>query len=184
MPSIAQVIAGAQQIAASGGAFEPQRQANWFIQIVGLTGGAAAEDILAFSLESGFLPNESNEEIEIQYANERRYVAGKALFETGSLVVKDFVDKGTADTVVKWRKTVYDQATGKVGLAKEYKKNASIVLFGPEGSFKREWRLEGVWPQAVNYGTLDMTANDKVTIEITLRYDKAVPVIMTASAAS
>ena len=163
----------AERIAPQAGGFEPQRQANWTLEIADPS--IDVNDVIQFSLESGFLPSRSNEEIELHFGNERRYVAGKALYEAGTLVVKDFVDARTAKIVSDWQELVYNPATGVVGLASQYKKEANIVLFGPNGTGRRVWTLVGLWPQAVNFGSLDMTANDKVTIEMTMRYDVAIP---------
>lgn len=166
----------ADHLVEAKGAFEPQRTANWLIEIHDLPGGDGDTDLIALSLETGFLPNFSNEEISLGYLNEYRYAAGKALFEAGELVVKDFVDRETAGALLRWSRQVYDPSTGQVGFAADYKKEAHILLFGPNGTKLRVWKLRGVWPQARNFGSLDMTSSEKVTITTTLRYDKALPV--------
>jgi hypothetical protein len=103
----------------------------------------------------------------------RRYVAGRMLYEPIPLVVKDFVDIGTATAIETWQKQVANAETHKVGLAKDYKKVGDLILFAPEGSFERTWRLYGLFPVFVAFGALDMNANDVVRIQATLRYDRA-----------
>ena len=73
---------------------------------------------------------------------------------------------------MRWRKKVYDPATGKVGLAKNYKRTVDIVMTAPDGTSERKCRLIGCWPQAVSGGQMDMSSAEQVQIEVTLRFDK------------
>lgn len=160
-------------LANAAGLFEPQRQNNFLFQIH-LDDGIDSLNI-NLSLEAASLPTESSEEVELNYINVKRYVAGKTVYDTIPLVVKDMVDIGTARALSRWRTKVYNPITDQVGLARDYKKSADIILFAPDGSAERTWELRGVWPISVNWGPLDMTTSDIVKIETTLRYDKAIP---------
>lgn len=132
-------------------------------------GGGALE----LSLDSGSLPDVSVDEIELRYLNVKRYVAGAITYQQMPLVVKDFIDIGTATAIKAWHEQVANPKTNKVGLAKDYKKIGDLILCGPDGSFERTWRLFGVWPVSVNYGQLDMNQSDIVRINCVLRYDHA-----------
>jgi len=161
----------ADHIAAEAGSFEPQRSNNFSIEIAL---EAADKDLIIMGLQSVPLPNESNDEIEIQYQNEKRYIAGQYTIDSTTLIVRDFVDQDTRGALMRWRKKVYDPATGQVGLAADYKKSANIVLTAPDGSEKRVCKLKGTWPQALTGGNLAMDASDQVLVELTLRVDKAI----------
>lgn len=139
-------------------------------------GGGGGGSVIELALDSSSLPTHGVEEIELPYLNERRYVAGRAVFESIPLVVKDMVDIGVASACKAWFYQVHNPTTHKVGLARDYKKTADILLISPEGSLVRTWRLFGCWPTAVNYGELDMNSNDIVRIQMNLRFDRAVPV--------
>jgi len=166
------------------GNYEPQRQNNWYFEVSPPSAGVNDfKTILSMALDIGFLPNESSGEIEVHFVNERVYVAGKPTFEAGTLTLKDYVDLPVAKAIAEWRKMVYNAETGAIGLAKNYKVDASIVLFAPDGTYKREWILRGCWPQAVNYGaTLDMSTMEVNKIELTLRFDKAYPFALDGAA--
>ena len=160
----------ADHIAAEAGTFEPQRSNNFSIEV---SLEEADKDLIIMGLQSVPLPNESNDEIEIQYQNEKRYVAGQYTVDSTTLIVRDFVDQDTRGALMRWRKKVYDPATGQVGLASSYKKTANIVMTAPDGSQQRVCKMRGVWPQAMTGGNLAMDASDQVLVELTLRIDKA-----------
>lgn len=161
----------ARHIANAEGDFAPQHENNWLIEIGGLDGDA--KDLITLSLVSSALPPESNEEISLPYGNETRYVAGKAQFDPIPLVVRDYVDRPVRAALMAWRRQVYDPETGNVGLPSQYKKQAEIILQASNGTLSRSCRLIGIWPQALNPGTLSMDSANPVQIEMTLRYDRA-----------
>ena len=161
----------ADHLAAAAGEFEPQRANNFTVEFP-LPG--SDKDLIVMSLVSFALPNESNEEVEMPFQNERRWVAGKASVDSATLTVRDFVDKETRKAIMRWRQKVWDKATGKVGLAKNYKLTGYAILHAPDGSAVRIAKLIGAWPQAVTPGTLDYNTNDPVQIEVTLRVDKLI----------
>lgn len=163
----------AQHLAPGMGTFEPQRTYNWSFEVA--LDDVGDQLLIMQGAESFSGPKESNEEIELNFANETRYVAGKAKYEANTLVLKDFVDQGTANAVIRWRRLVYNPETGSVGLATNYKKNADLQLTAPDGTFPRIWKFIGCWPQSVEFGDLDVNNSEKQLISINLRYDRAVP---------
>lgn len=167
----------ANQLAAAGGGYEPQRQHNWSLLVHDIIGN---DDVLSLSLVTGFLPRVSNEELEIPYGNERVWAAGKAVWDQGTVVVRDWIDRPTAKIVYDWRQQVYDPLTGQIGLCREYKKQCDVFLFAPNstdggGSGARIWVLHGAWPVSVAFAAngLDQTSSGQVQIEMVMRYDKA-----------
>lgn len=163
----------AQHLAPSQGLFEPQRAYNWSLEIA--LDDAGDQILIMQGLESFSAPTESNEEITLDYANEKRYVAGKAAYASSTLVLKDFVDMGVANAVIRWRRQVYNPETGSIGLARNYKKNADLTLMAPDQSSIRIWKLYGMWPTEADFGNLNMASSDKVMLSLSLRYDRAVP---------
>lgn len=159
----------ADHLAAAAGEFEPQRQNNFSFEA---TLDDNDKELLVLSLSAGALPTESNDEIEISYQNQKRYVAGMFNADGVSFTFRDYADKGTRIAIMRWRKLVHNKKTGATGLAKDYKKEANIIMTAPDGSMERVCILEGTWPQAVTGGTLDMSSADPVMIEVTFRFDK------------
>lgn len=159
---------GASHLAGAG--WELQRTNNFEISIEGI---GETERLLTLSVVSGALPSESNEVMEVQYGNSRIKVAGNYSIDSGSLTIRDFIQKDVEKLIEDWRATVYNKDTDGVGFAADYKKQARIIQFAPDGTHERTWKIEGVWPSAVRYGNLDNTSSGLKQIEITLEYDKA-----------
>jgi hypothetical protein len=155
------------------GGFEPQRAFNWTLEINGLPGHD--KDVISLSLQSAFVPTCANEEIEIPFGNERVWVAGKANWERGGIVCRDYVDRPVAAALYAWRRLVYNPVDGTIGYAVRYKRHGSIILYGPDGTLSRPWEVAGMWPVSVSFAEngLDMANNDQVRIGVALRFDKA-----------
>lgn len=159
---------GASHLASSG--FEVQRTNNFEIQIESVS----KHRILTLSVVSGFLPNESNEVISLSYGNTKVTVAGVTNFNnSGSLVVRDLVQEDIEKVIDDWRSKVTNKNTNAIGFAADYKKPAKVTQYAPDGSLVRVWDLEGVWPSAVDYGSISYESPGVKTISITLQYDKA-----------
>lgn len=161
---------GASHLASAG--FEVQRTNNFEIQVD--MGSDAKQRILILAVVSGFLPNESNEVIALNYGNTQVTVAGAARpNNSGTLVVRDFIQEDIEQVIDQWRAKVYDKETDKIGFAADYKKSAVVTQYAPDGSLVRVWNMEGVWPSAVDYGQISYDNPGVKSISITLQYDKA-----------
>ncbi len=166
------------------GGYEPQRLNNFVFEVTPPDADASAQEILQLSVNAAFAVSENNEEIAVNHLNETVYIAGRAVWEAGELVLKDFVDTQTASIINDWRRKVYNPTNGRIGMAKDYKVDASIMLYGPDGNYERQWDLKGCWPQSVTWGAgWDATASDINTITVNIRYDKGYPVRLAGSLA-
>lgn len=182
---MARLFTRADHLASVGTGWEPQRQHNWALEL----NLAGDNDIITLSISTGFLPVGSNEELPVPYGNEVVYVAGKAVWEAGTIVCRDYIDRPVAQLLLNWRTEVYDPTTGAIGLSggfggvPGYKRNASIITFPPnviDGSergvpYQKVWTIYGAWPLRVNPAAngLDMNTSGQVMIELVLRFDKA-----------
>ena len=151
--------------------WEPQRVNNALLHFSDLVG----DDDLVLALSSFPLPKVTNGIIEVGFVNERRKFAGLPTFDDLSVVYKDYVDKGTADILWKWRKLVYDPKTGKIGLKSVYAKDGFAELFAPNGEFVRRYELIGCWPSGMDPGDADLAGEDTINITATITIDKAFP---------
>lgn len=128
---------------------------------------------LTLMVTSFSLPKEETESFEAPYFNQKVKLAGLTSFNDGTLVIKDVLGKDTESIFQGWRKLVYNPQTGIQGYASDYKISAIVTEYSPDGTFAREWKLEGCWPSAVDYGDLDMGDGGEKTINVTIKYDYA-----------
>lgn len=134
------------------------------------------EDIdseMKFLVVSFPLPKESSDVMEMSYFNQTIKTAGKASFETSQLVIRDALTYDTEQKFMDWRLKVYNPKTGKQGYAEDYKQNAKVYEYSPNGETVRTWHLEGCWPSSVDYGELTYEDQTEKQITITIVYDFA-----------
>lgn len=159
-------------------AYEVQRTNNFKfvlnLSTLGITvGNGVPDDLIELACDTAGLPTISNDPIELDYGNSNVKVAGKATVDDVSVAVKDFIEPDVEGVLWEWRKKVYNPETGKIGWAKNYKRDAAIVQYGPNGEVKRKWKLEGVWPTSLDLGDLDYSSGDKKQITMNLSVDNA-----------
>lgn len=157
----------------SPGEFELQRTNNGLLFIVGLEGNE--NDPIRLSLSTFPIPKVSQGIIEVRYLNEARKFPGNPVFDDLSVVLYDYVDRNTAGILMAWRYLCYNHENGQIGRAANLKKQARIVLYGPDGQTERQYDLQGVWCSNFDGGEIDMAGEDGVRITLTLTYDKFLP---------
>jgi len=170
---------------------EPHRMNNWTLDI---TTGLNPDDkqSIILGLQSFQLPTETSDLIEIYYMNEKRQYAGRTHYDGGTLTLTDWINRGTADAIGKWRNLVYNPRTGNIGFKSNYALTGILTLYAPGAVagtgtlpglntntpiITKVWRLLRMWPMSVSYGALDMSASEKVQLDVQFVYDKAIPQI-------
>jgi hypothetical protein len=137
-------------------------------------------------------PNLTIEETEINFLNSKMYIPGKASWETITVTLYDLSGSDTSAGVTalySWLATTfnftqkgvpYSQSSlpgqrgggGTSGNGGGYSATAFLDLYDGCGNNLENWQLDRVWPQAVNFGELDYSSSEEVTIELTLRYSE------------
>lgn len=150
--------------------YEVQRTNNFEIVIADLGEDART---LALAVTSFPAPTQGNSAISLSYQNANVKVAGTRDLSDFSLTVKDLITADVEQIVNEWHKSVYDPETGEIGWAADYKKSASLYEYSPDGSYVRTWKLVGVWPSNVDYGSFSYDSGGAREITITLSVDQA-----------
>jgi len=121
-------------------------------------------------------PNLSIDETELNFLNEKMWIPGKVSYETITVTYIDVAPKEQASAnLYAWLGTVYQfwNPNRKMGTSvSQYGARATLMLYDPCGQPIERWSFEDMWPQAINFGDLDMSSSDTVDIELTLRYSK------------
>jgi len=150
----------------AGGGYIPQRANNFSLEIAELEG-------LRLALKAASFPTLRVVKGELAFENEIKYYIQGAEFEPITVSIRDFIDQDIAGKLYDWFKQGYDPETGSIGNASDYKKDAVLILHGPDGSNERKWKWQGVFIEEMNMGEGDMEARgEPVLIELTLSVDK------------
>lgn len=128
-------------------------------------------------------PNLTIEETEINFLHGKMWIPGKGSWETITVTYYDIGNGGQGITgLFSWLATVYN-FTDPVGLhqsskrgngpgSRGYSADGTLQLFDGCGVAMEQWQLSHMWPQAINFGELDYSSSEEVTVELTLRYSE------------
>lgn len=145
--------------------YEPKLQHRFVLDIDGIP---------SYIVQSTARPSITGARKEIDYINTKRFIAGKYSWETLSVTFNDPIVPSGAQKVLEWFRLHHEFATGTSGYASNYKKNITLSLLGPDGTFVEEWSLKGAFIESTSFGDLNYSADDLVNITATLSYDYAV----------
>ena len=147
-----------------------KRKFRWLLKIPDISGDSAN----VLPPEKSARPSLSFKEIEAQHLNETIYFAGKPEWKPISLVLYDL--KLNSNPIFQWLKGQYDpcEGTWNTPTPGQWKKStAYLEMYDGCGNILETWIYENVWPNAIEWGDLDMSNNEYVTVDLTLRYDRA-----------
>ena len=145
--------------------FEPKATNRFIFYIDG---------IASYLIKATDLPSIDNGEIVIDYINTDFKVKGKSRWQDITITLYDPVDPTGAKMVHEWIEKTHKSTNGVDGFAfTDYKKNVDIVYVDPTGAEFQGWVLYGAFIGASNWGSLDWSTDDALTIELTLKYDYA-----------
>lgn len=113
--------------------------------------------------------------IEVPYGNTKVKFAGLPNISTTDVVFNDFLGKATERIIAAWHGQVFNPNTQAIGKASKYKKTAVLIETAPDGSSGRAWRLQGIWPSHVQYGSYDYNSANMRQITVSFSYDVAIP---------
>lgn len=168
--------------------YEPQRTNNFEVQIVGLdrlvypangkstfSQPSNASELVTLSVASYSAPQINISTISVAYGNNTLKYAGKPEFPDSSIVLNDYIGINIERILSNWQKTVYDYDTQKIGLAENYKRDAYLLEFAPDGSNLRQWMLHGCWPAQLQLGDFNQEGGSVRQCTLSLVYDWAQP---------
>jgi len=135
-----------------------------------ITGG---QEVLRLSVVKAPIPTFKQEVLQIKRGNNVMKMAGVPTFDSGTIVVRDFIGADTKSVLMAWQKLSYDVKTEKVGKMSAYKKECTLNEYTPDWELVRYWVLKGCWVSGVNQDDFDMESGDTKTISATIEYDRA-----------
>ena len=118
-------------------------------------------------------PNLSIEETEINFLHAKKWIPGKAHWESITVTYYD-VSSALTKPLYDWMASVYN-FTDPINLhmggsALNYAARGFLRMYDGCGTPLETWVLDEVWPTNINFGDVDYATSDEATIEMTLRY--------------
>jgi hypothetical protein len=160
----------------------PKRKFRWLLKIPGISGQNDGA-INALPPRKSARPSLSFKEIEVQHLSETVYYPIKPEWKTLNLVLYDI--RCNENIIFEWVRMIYNPDTSgqriwnpsvngfPTILSSPFKKTAILELYDGCGNILEQWIYENAWPQTIDWGDLDMDSQDIVTVDVTLRYDRA-----------
>jgi hypothetical protein len=144
--------------------YEPKRQFRWILEVDGLD---------SFVMQSTSRPKGNFGEVQMDWLNDRWWLAGKWTWDPMDLVLRDPIAPSAAQKVMDWVRLCYEHETGRAGYAAFYKKDIVLKLLDGPGAVVERWVIKGAWLQNIDMGSLSYTEDAPTEITCTMRYDKA-----------
>jgi len=148
-----------------------KRKFRWTFEVFDIC-GLGGDRIDPSFVKLASRPNISFEETEINYLNGKDWFPGKGTWET---ITVTYIDAAVDDLrpLYRWLASVYEfnnPVTLKQGSRNNWAATGVLTLFDGCGSEIEVWEMGNMWPQAINFGELDYSDSEFVTVELTLRY--------------
>lgn len=163
----------------SGGLLHPKHQDRWRVIFNKIGGEGVDSKNLSFQAVKVNRPTLTFQEMELHRYNTRAWIAGKHEWNDCELTIEDDIT-GSASKIIqaqlqrqKWLIGVDGPWLSAAPEGSVYKFASQIEMLDGAETVLERWYLEGCWIKVANYGDLDYSANEKVTIALTMRYDHA-----------
>jgi hypothetical protein len=159
-----------------------KRRYRWTLQFDGTTvRGNAVSPIKPIFVTIAARPNLTIEETELNFLNEKDYIAAKPTWDPLNVTVLDFGNEGGAGAdraIREWIKLTYvygrPESSGEMSDAVGFaRRDGTLNLYNGIGQVIEQWTMFGCWVQAANFGDLDYSSTENATVELTLRFQNA-----------
>lgn len=140
---------------------------NFVISIEDVTDTGNA---LTAVVTQAFIPALEIGVITLTHGNDSKTYAGQATWTGGNIVIQDVLNQAELDALIAWQEQVYDPATGAIGVAQDYKKQATLTEYAGNMKFIRRWEFP-VWISGLTFGELDAANANHKQVTATLQVD-------------
>jgi hypothetical protein len=165
------------------GILQPKAKNRWRALFTGLGGvsasNASVPNDLSLQVITATRPSLSWEEIQLDRYNSRVYVLGKHTFEPATLTIEDDITN-RATHAIQQQLELQQRLIGATGpwlnaapTAFSYKFAMQLEMLDGNEAVTESWIYEGCSLQTVNWGEMDYATGEKVTIDLTVRFDHA-----------
>ena len=174
---------GTYHLAASPNEYSPARQNTYEFVVTGLDNLVKegtdeiitnAADVLRFSVTKCDIPHYSQNVITIKRGNTSMKFAGAITFDSGTLVINDYIGADGKSVLASWQALSGNVRTETVGNAADYKKDCWLLEYTPDfKTLVRQFEMKGCWISKLTEEAFDAENDGKKTVTATVEYDKA-----------
>jgi len=172
------------------GVLHPKHKNRWRVIFSGLGGVLGAStgvpNDLSLQVITATRPSLSYEEVQLDRYNSRVYVAGKHTFEPCTMTVEDDVTN-RATNAIQTQLEMQQRLIGATGpwlntdaTAMQYKFAMNLEMLDGNETMVEAWVYEGCYLQSVEWGEVDYSTGEKMTINMTVRFDHARQILVSA----
>lgn len=162
--------------------YEPARSTDFELFVYGLsdlvegTSEEEAQEVIRIAVATAPVPHYTINPLRQRRGNSVQTFAGTPEFDQGEIQLYDWIGVNTKSILLAWQKKASNLETGKTGILTDYKKNAVLCEYSPDGQIVRAWDIYGCWINAVRedpFNHADPQAERRITA--TMQYDMAIP---------
>lgn len=117
-------------------------------------------------------PSITQETVQLDYINVKRYITGKRTYSPITITVHDPIAPSAAQKVNEWLNLHVNYATGRAGYSSVIKKNFSLKSLGPDGTVVEKWNIIGALITETNFGSLEYSSSELVDVVFTVQPDE------------
>ena len=139
-------------------AFEPKQQNRFVMYIDGFP---------SYIVKGVSGINITQETVELNHINLKRYVKGKTNWGTIDFTLFDPITPSGAQAVMEWIRLHHESVTGRNGYSDFYKKDLTVNVLGPVGDVVSEWIIKGALITTANFGEFSYD-NESAAQQITM----------------
>lgn len=159
-----------------------KRRYRWTLQFeAGTILGADAPAIKPIFVTIAARPNLTIEATELNFMNEKDYIAAKPTWDPMSVTILDFGKEGgngADQAILDWIRLTYQFGnpafSGEMSDPGGYaRRDAILNLYNGIGQIVEKWTIYGCWVESSNWGDLDYSSTENATIEMSVRFQNA-----------
>ncbi|NNK82760.1 MAG: hypothetical protein HKO92_06530 [Flavobacteriaceae bacterium] len=151
---------------------DPLKGYQFKVTISNAPGTGAAIDLLQFRCTAAALPGRTIDQIVTSLDGFDVSDAGRIPGpRTWTTTFTEGTDVQVIERVDSWQKLIYDPVTGVQASRADYKRTATIELYGNDKSVTLTRTLVGIWPTDMGEIAFDKASSEAVTLDVTWAFD-------------
>lgn len=143
--------------------YEPKRNNRFFAEFADELG------IEVWKVQKFKRPSMKINSVEVDFMNEKNYVAGRYRWEAMEITFLDPIGPSTSQQLMEWVRLHAESLTGRMGYKAGYAKNILLKSLDPTGIEVEKWFLEQCMITDIGFGDFDYGNDELINITLTIQ---------------